>query len=60
MITLFVGSGANAMVYRILYNNIEYAMKISNKMSRKEYDIVQQMKVYMNISDLDYNTIEID
>ncbi|CAF4200832.1 unnamed protein product, partial [Rotaria sordida] len=53
-------SGANAMVYRISYNNIEYAMKISNKMSRKEYDIVQQMKGYMNISDLDYKTIEID
>ncbi|CAF0837989.1 unnamed protein product [Rotaria sordida] len=55
-----LGSGANAMVYRISYNNIEYAMKISNKMSRKEYDIVQQMKGYMNISDLDYKTIEID
>ncbi|CAF3082401.1 unnamed protein product [Rotaria sp. Silwood2] len=60
MITLFIAGGANAMVYRILYNNIEYAIKISNKMPKKEYDIFQNMKVYMNISDLNYKTIEID
>ncbi|CAF3946444.1 unnamed protein product [Rotaria sp. Silwood1] len=60
MITLFIGSGANAMVYRIVYNNIEYAIKISNKMPTKEYDIFQKMKVYMNMSDLNYKIIEID
>ena len=46
---LFVlGQGANAMVYEIEYQNISYAMKISNENSKKEYKIVQKMEKYIN------------
>ncbi|CAF3800041.1 unnamed protein product [Rotaria sp. Silwood1] len=47
-INLLLGRGAVGMVYQIEYQNIQYAMKISNKKSTKEYEIAEKMKNYIN------------
>jgi predicted Ser/Thr protein kinase len=41
----FLGRGANGMVYQIEYQNIQFAMKISNKNSTKEYNTAEKMQI---------------
>ena len=43
-----LGRGAHGIVYQVEHENIQYAMKISNRNSRKEYEIFETMKNYIN------------
>ncbi|CAF1679256.1 unnamed protein product [Adineta ricciae] len=47
-VKLSLGRGANGIVYQIEHENIQYAMKISNKTSTKEYEIAEKMNNYIN------------
>ena len=47
------------MVYQIEHENIQYAMKISNTKSRKEYEIAETMKNYMDKHKLDVKIMNI-
>ena len=47
------------MVYQIEHENIQYDMKISNTKSRKEYEIAQTMKNYMDEHQLHVETMNI-
>ncbi|CAF3004896.1 unnamed protein product, partial [Rotaria sp. Silwood2] len=55
-----LGGGTNSMVYQIAYNNNKYAMKISNKMSKKEFDIAQEMEAYIKEYKLSVEIIKMD
>ncbi len=46
--SFFLGGGSNGMVYQIEYQNIQYAMKISNKKSTKEYEIAEKNEKLYN------------
>ncbi|CAF1333010.1 unnamed protein product [Didymodactylos carnosus] len=49
----YLGRGASGMVYQTEYQNIQYAIKISNKNSIKEYEIAEEMKSDINEHILD-------